>query len=417
MEGTHVIPLDLIDVPDKRWRPVDKKVEDLAQSLLIYGQLQPIILRKTENGRYELVDGLHRVTATGLNGTQTIEAIFTTEVDTIKLREIELEVNIMRVDMGWQDQQLAIAELHDMKMAQDPNWTQSRTAEAIESSQPAVAKAVKFKEMVKLFPELAKAKSMKQAMSWMNQKAKTITRTLAVKDDPRYEDLESKIILGDSVEIIKMVPDESFRLVLTDPPFGIAYDNRKAGTDGSMSAYEDSEESYIKLLGMADDLYRVVKSDGWLIWFLGISWYERAKGAFREAGFTVDEIPIIWDRSDGSCFTARPDRYFARAYDIALHCFKGNPEMIVRGRPNILRIPPVGTSERELLVERPVELYQELIRRLTVKGETVADFFVGSGSCPAAAASLKRDFYGVELSPERRATALTKIEAYIPSKE
>ena len=91
--------------------------------------------------------------------------------------------------------------------------------------------------------------------------------------------------------------------------------------------------------------------------------------------------------------------------------------MVQRGKPNVLRIPPVSQGDRELLVERPVELYQELIRRLTVPGETVADFFVGSGSCLAAAASLDRDYFGVELDPERRAYAIKKIRANTPEKK
>lgn len=415
MEGTHVISMELIDIPEQRWRPVKKKVEDIAQSLLVHGQLQPIILRR-DGERYALVDGLHRYTAAGMNAQQNIEAIFTTELDPIKLREIELEVNIMRVEMDWQEKQLAIAELHAMKMEHDPTWTQESTAATIEASQPKVAKALRYAEMVKIFPELAKAKSMSQAESWMTQRAKLVTRTVAVNEDPKYDDIEAKIILGDSVEVIKDVPDASFRLVLTDPPFGIGYEHRKAGTEGSISAYEDSEESYTRLLSMAPDLYRVIKRDGWLVWFLGISWYERAKVAFREAGFLVDEIPIIWDRSDGRCFTSRPDRYFARGYDIALHCIKGDPEVVIRGKPNVLRFEPIGTTERELLVERPVTLYEELIRRLTVKGECVADFFVGSGSCPAAAAMMQRDFFGVEIDQQRRATAIKKINAYIPVK-
>ena len=61
-----------------------------------------------------------------------------------------------------------------------------------------------------------------------------------------------------------------------------------------------------------------------------------------------------------------------------------------------------------------MELYQEFIRRLTVEGEVVLDLFVGSGSCPAAAASLKRQYLGVELSAERRAVAVKKIQAWTP---
>ena len=410
-----LVRLELIDIPAKRFRPVKKEVDEIAASMKQYGQLQPIILRKKpKDGRCELVDGLHRYTAAGIINWTSIWAVYTEYIDPFVLREIELEVNIRRVEMTWQEQQYAIAELHELKTIKDPTWTQRHTAEATNRVQSKVAEAIKFKQMAELFPEIAKAKSMRQAQSWMQLKARTVTRVLAVKEDPKYDDIESKIILGDSVEVIRSIPDESFHMVLTDPPFGIGYDTHKAGTNSS-TTYEDSEESYERLLTMADDLYRVINKNGWLIWFLGISWYSRVKPIFREAGFIVDEVPIVWDRSEGHLYTMRPDRYFARGYDIALHCIKGSPEIILRGKSNIIRVPPV--EEKEFFVERPVELYVELIRRLTLKGEKVADFFAGSGSVLAAAASLQRDFFGVELSAERRAKAITKVKTHLPRKE
>jgi site-specific DNA-methyltransferase (adenine-specific) len=125
-------------------------------------------------------------------------------------------------------------------------------------------------------------------------------------------------------------------------------------------------------------------------------------------------MPLVWVRTAGRCYTARPDRYFARGYDIALHALKGDPEMVIRNRPNVFEFAPVTDKEQTLLVERPVELYAELIKHLTHPGEKVADFFVGSGSVLAAAASLGRDYFGVEIDPERRAVAIKKIEAHLP---
>lgn len=172
----------------------------------------------------------------------------------------------------------------------------------------------------------------------------------------------------------------------------------------------------MRILSMIPDMYRVLKPDAFCIFFLGMSWYEHVKGEFRKAGFTVDEIPIIWDRSDGRTFTNRPDRWFTKGYDIALHCIKGSPRLAVQGKSNILRVPPIPSAERDILVERPVELYAELIRRTTVEGEVVADFFGGGGGCPAAASSLKRGWLAVELDIERRAKGITKVKAHTPEK-
>lgn len=409
----HTKLLSEIKIPEGRFREADNAtVEKIAQSYLKFGQLQPIIVDYQGN----LVDGLHRLTAAQLNGMTEIDCVFVEELDELFLREMELEVNIQRKEMTWLEREKAIAALHKIKVQRDPNWGQAQTQAVVGAARQAdVSQAIQLTKMIELFPELEKAKSKNQALSWAKSKAKSMLRVDEVKDNKiDYGFISEKIHLGDSVEFIKTLPDGFINAVITDPPFGINYDNRKSGTAGSLTDYEDSEDSYERLLSMAPDLYRVIKPDGWLIWFMGISWYDRCKTVFRDAGFIVDEIPVIWDRSDGRAFTTRPDRYFGRVYDVALHCIKGNPEIIQRSKPNIIRVAPVGNSERETLVERPVELYAELIRRLTVPGELVADFFVGSGSCPAAAASLGRDFLGCEQNDERRSYAITKIKAHIP---
>lgn len=407
------IKLADVKVPRERLREDNGDLEALATSLLRFGQLQPIIV----DANMELVDGYRRMNAAGMNGWLEIEVSVRDQMSELEQREVELEANIARKDMTWQEKVKSVAELDRLRRMKDPNWTQEQTGAVAGLARTRVTEAIQLDKMMKMFPELADAKDVNQAKSWMQAKAGLVTRKMAVDASPDYADLEGRVILGDSVEVIKTIPDHSFHAVITDPPFGINYDKRSEGEVGQLSSYEDSEDSYLRILSMAPDLYRVVKPNGWLVWFLGISWYERARDCFRAAGWTVDEIPIIWNRSGGRTFTSRPDRYFTRGYDIALHCLKGDPQIVQRGKPNVITIDPVTQAERELLVERPVELYAELIRRLTVPGETVADFFCGSGSCAAAAASLQRDFFTVELSPERRAFAIQKIKSYMPTVE
>lgn len=413
MSGSFMIPLAEVIISRERFRDATGDMEELASSLLKFGQLQPIVLDEF-NG---LLAGFRRYTAAGMNGWTEIEAIRREDIDELTAREIELEENIQRENMTWVEEQRAIAEIDRIRKIRDPNWSQTKTAQVInpKMGQNRVSEAVTLTKAMELFPELKEAKSKNQAMSWLKTKASLVVRTAEVKNNNEtYQDVAEKIVLGDSVDVIKTIPDESFHAVITDPPFGIDYGDRKSGTESTLTSYEDDAEKYERLLTMAPDLYRVLKPNGWLVWFFGMSWYSRVKEVFREAGFTVDELPIIWDRSDGKCHTNRPDHYFARGYDVALHAFKGDPQIIKRGLPNVIRIKPVGTNERELMVERPVELYAELIQRLTIPGETVADFFVGSGSCPSAAASTGRNFFGVEKDPERRAVAIQKIKSYTP---
>lgn len=415
MTQVLTLPVSSIVVDPDRFREATGDMEGLATSLLRFGQLQPIVVDENNH----LIAGLRRLTAHQMNGMATILAVYRDDMDELMKKEIELEENIQREQMTWQERNKAVAQLDAIKRKRDPNWTQAQTAAAAGlGGQNRVSDAIKLENAMKLFPELAKAKDVTQALSWLKTKATQIGRVIEVKNSPEtFASIEERIWLGDSCELILKVPDESFHAIITDPPFGLDYDKRTAGSEGStLNSYTDDADSYRRILAMAPEMFRTLKPSGWVVFFYGMSWHTEVQTVFTKAGFTVDPLPVIWDRSDGRTFTNRPDHYFNRGYDVALFGFKGDPKIAVTGGTNVLRIPPVTAAEREFLVERPIELYAELIRRLTIRGETVADFFAGSGSCPAAAASLERNFFACELNPERRAGAIQKINAHTPRK-
>lgn len=389
-----------------------QRFDELKDSLSRNGMLNAIVV--DEN--LELIAGFRRLTAARELGWETVDCHVRDDMSEYDKRVAELEENFHRLDMTWQEREIAIAEIDRLRSQTDPNWGQRQTAQMLGMDQSDISKAKSLTRGMELFPELRNAKSRTQALAWLSQKAKNVNRRFDVAGDKlnTYNRIQDRIVLGDSVELIRTLPDGIAHATITDPPFGIDYDERSSGTVGSTSSYRDDAEGYRRLLSMAPDIYRVTRPNGFLVWFLGISWYEEAKATFKRAGFTVDEIPIIWDRSDGHTFTSRPDRWFPRGYDIALHCVKGDAQLVQRGGSNVIHIPPVESKDRDLLVERPVELYAELIRRLTLPGELVLDFFVGSGSCPAACAALGRDYIGFELDPERHAKAVTKIHSYTP---
>lgn len=410
------LPIEEVQITRRREREDLGNLEELGASILKFGQLVPIIVDKNN----ELIDGQRRLTARKENGESTILCILKEDVDEVLAKELELETNLQRKDMTWREKSKGLTELDRLRRGRDPNWTQQQTAQVAGNKvqQRDVSQAIKVEKLIELFPEIAAAKSLPKALAMAEAKVASVKRIVTVKDNPEaYSEIEDKFWLGDSVQRIKEIPDKSFNLVLTDPPFGIDAEDRTSGsTISDTSAYSDDKERYEYLLTMLPDVYRTMKDNSILIWFLGHSWLHRVKGDLELAGFLVDPVPIMWDRSDGRTFTVRPDRWFAKGYDIALHAIKGSPRLAVTGKSNVLRIPPVPSSEKDILFERPVELYAELIRRTTIEGEIVADFFGGSGSCPAAAASLKRQWFACELDPERRAKGLTKVKAHTPEK-
>lgn len=411
----HRIPVEEVKIRVKRQRSELGDLESLAESLLRYGQLTPIILTRTN----DLIAGERRLEAHKMNCVTHIDAVYRDELDELDLEELELEENLQRLQLTWKEEELAKARIHKLRIAKDPKWSQLQTAALVAKpgqtvQQRDVSQALNLEKMMKLFPEIGEAKTKAQALNLAKAKAKSVTRAVDVAQRPEvYAEVGEKIWLGDSVDLIKEIENEAIDLILTDPPFGINYDAHVAGTVGEENSYKDDVEKYERILTMFPDLYRVLKPDGWLIWFFGMSWYQPVKEKLRAAGFVVDEIPIMWDRSDGRCYTNVPNHYFTKGYDVAFHAFKGDPHLVQKNKPNVFRIPPVETKDRDLVVERPVELYAEFISRMTIPGQMVADFFVGSGSVTAAAASLKRDYIGIEKDPNRRAAAIQKTRSHI----
>jgi len=401
-------------------KKVKTRLEDLAGSIKTNGMLQPIGVTTTN----ELLYGFRRLQAAIMLGWTHVPVVIDPErtLNELDKEIIELDENLQRLDLSMHERAAAIAKVNQIRQKQDPTWTQRKTAVELNISQRDVSIAEKMAPLFELFPDLKKAKSLAAALSQAKAKAGQVIRKHEVKSNPaKYEEVGKKVACMKCEEWILTQADESFSHIITDGPFGIDYDKRLAGTEGAHEAYDDSPEEYrrrTEILG--EHMFRVLKPNAFLVWFLAHDHFEWTK-KFLGNGFSVDPVPIIWDRSDGRCYSTRPDKYFGKGYDIALHCTKGDPQMVIRSRSkgkhgsgNVFRYPPVAVNEKEHIVERPIELYQDIIQCLTLEGERILDLFAGSGKIAAAAASLRRDHYSVEVNPNHIPTIVRNVYSNTP---
>lgn len=76
-EKVRVIPIKYIDgFPNHPFQvKKDKEMEKLMESIKTYGVLTPIIVRKKENERYEIISGHRRKRACELLGIELIQVI------------------------------------------------------------------------------------------------------------------------------------------------------------------------------------------------------------------------------------------------------------------------------------------------------------------------------------------------------
>ena len=100
-----------------RERFEDEGIQALAASITEVGVLQPIVVRRLENG-YELVAGERRLRAAKMAGLATVPAIIRESDDTESLREALIE-NIHRENLAPLELAAAFQELLDEGVSQD----------------------------------------------------------------------------------------------------------------------------------------------------------------------------------------------------------------------------------------------------------------------------------------------------------
>jgi DNA modification methylase len=96
-----------------------------------------------------------------------------------------------------------------------------------------------------------------------------------------------RIIQGDSLEVLKTLPDESVDSIVTDPPYELGFMGKK--WDNTGIAYN---------VNLWKECLRVLKSGGHLLAFGGTRTYHRMASAIEDAGFEVRDM-IEWVYGSG----------------------------------------------------------------------------------------------------------------------
>jgi len=91
------VDISSIRINDRKRKLNDDKVAELAESILLLGLLEPILV--TQNGdEYTLLAGLHRLEAAKLLGWKTIEAALY-QGDDLECELVEIDENLMNNDL------------------------------------------------------------------------------------------------------------------------------------------------------------------------------------------------------------------------------------------------------------------------------------------------------------------------------
>jgi site-specific DNA-methyltransferase (adenine-specific) len=91
---------------------------------------------------------------------------------------------------------------------------------------------------------------------------------------------KQKLMLGDNIESLKKLPDNSIDSVVTDPPYGLSFMNKKWDYD-------------VPSVEFWKEVYRVLKPGGHVLSFGGTRTYHRMVVNMEDAGFEIRD-QIMW---------------------------------------------------------------------------------------------------------------------------
>lgn len=423
---------------------------DLAESIRAVGLLHPIVLR---NG-HTLVAGERR-----LRACQSIFAIGerirfgdqwapVDEVPCVDLGELspaeayraELDENIRRADLTWQERAAATLRLAEMVGGDATGLSNVGEVSTLES------RAETHRAAKALAPELAGTPGVRADISRATntifqriQLAKAIAGgnsavagakseadglKLLRRGHVAAENLERARQHGGTdassrfraynadardwcIEALSM--GETFDILITDPPYGMEADSF-GDAAGKLVAiehdYRDGEEAFAASLEILTLATKLMRDDAHAYVYCDIDNFVKLREHMALIGWRPHRTPLVHLKRQGGR-VPWPLQGPRRAYELVCYAVRG-------GKPVTGIIPDVfDTSLTEGNLghgaQKPVEAYLNLLGRSARPGDRILDPFAGTGTVFAAAHALKLLAVGVERNPETFGITLKRI--------
>jgi len=407
----------------------------MKESLEKYGQMHPIVVTND----LELIAGGRRLTAAILLGWDEIEVKNFGDLTKTEKLELELEENLIRKDLTWQESVALKKSINELKKSQaiekGEKWTNEDTSELLNESQSKLAKDLELADAVEKFPEITKCKTKQEARTLARRKksaeSRLIQNALIPKEMLSEGDIY-KIHKGDSREILKDIPDNTADLIIADPPYAIDFPSKERNQQ-FIDTYGDLLTDEIRQVmaivePVMEECARILKPGGHLYLFFGIQHYNSFHSALELTWMlNIQSTPLFWIKSSGENY--KPYHRYTVNYESFFFAWKHKDENYKSGQQKFeqkeFSKPHVSTFENHKLnktkkehpAQKPLSLYKDIIETSSHKGDVVLDPFLGSGISLTAAKQLERRIIGVEMLDDWYNLALNNVNNFESYKE
>ena len=188
------------------------------------------------------------------------------------------------------------------------------------------------------------------------------------------------LLNADCMEVMKHLKENDFQLSCVDPPYGIDINSSgRLGHYGGKGKSWDNETPTAKYF---DELSRV--SQNQIIW--GANYF----------GLPATRCFLIWDKQQPADVSFASCEYAWTSFDQSAKTYYQRPQN--------------ADPERIHPTQKPVKLYDWLLKNYAKEGDRILDTHLGSGSSAIAAHYAGHDFVGCELDEDYYKAACERFE-------
>ena len=268
-------------------------------------------------------------------------------------------------------------------------------------------------------------------------------------------DSPNRVIQGDNLDIVAAFPAGAFTLIYLDPPFNTGRAQARQSTTsvrsesgpirgfkgqlyerirGDLMSYDDAFEDYWTFLEpRLAEAWRLLADDGTLYLHLDYREAHYAK-VLLDALFGRDNFlnEIIWAYDYGAksksrwpakhdtilVYVKNPKKYYFDSTTVDREPYMApglvTPEKVAKGKlPTDVWwhtiVSPTGREKTGYPTQKPEGILRRIVQASSREGDWVLDFFAGSGTTGAVAASLNRRFVLIDRGHESIAVIRARL--------
>ena len=379
--------------------------------------------------------------------------------DSTEQRIVELEENLRRKDLGWQDQCIAIATIHDVLAQQnsESDWNYTKTAENIGYSQAWVQRCCRIaKELHR--DNVRTMDTATRAYNFLSREdervaADAVSNILSSAskaaneafdgeggidplDDllnapttpekpanapaksariiPPIAPVENSILQQSFLDWAPSYDGEPFNLIHCDFPYGVNVFGGKWSGKQTTSGYVDTADIYEQLIEcLCENLDNIMSHSGHLVFWLSgdITIQAKTLQMFAQMApqLSFCNFPLIWVKSDNVGIVPDPKREPRRIYETALIASRED-RLLVKPVSNAISSP---TNKEHHPHTKPEPVLKHFLSMFVDSNTRLLDPTCGGGSSLRVAEALGAEHVlGLEINDEYVANARRALQHF-----